>query len=184
MNINNKKLSRIFSRVASLSLVVYFLVAPSMILAQSSSASMTSTGSGASPSPINISDSSFRVVVCDGPTIPSNLTSQLIPSDAAAFKAKFGHTPPYVPCNFNGVMLTVQRIIDLLMVAGVIGAICIFIYIGFLYMKGDPSDRNKARDMFKKVFVGFLIMLCAWFVVYQILSWLTGNTGFATLIGK
>ena len=63
-------------------------------------------------------------------------------------------------------------------------AILLFTYAGYLFLTGKEGDRKKAYDVFPKVFWGFIIMLTAWFVVYQILNWLTGNSIFGKLLGN
>jgi hypothetical protein len=91
----------------------------------------------------------------------------------------------YVVCNFNGAMLQVQHLINIMMVIGVLVAIVMFSYAGGLYITGSKPNVDKAHKIFPKVFGGFIIMLSAWFIVYQILSWLTGpSSGFNTLLGS
>ncbi len=81
-------------------------------------------------------------------------------------------------------MKQVQHLIDIAMVLGVLAAIILFVYAGYLYITGIPGNIDKAKGIFPKVFWGFIIMLVAWFVVFQLLSWLTGNSGFGTLLGS
>ncbi|MBU6231066.1 MAG: hypothetical protein KGI45_02320 [Patescibacteria group bacterium] len=133
--------------------------------------------------PVDVSSSGFRLTVCDGPTLPPGQ------SWVTAYKDSFQATyhRQYVACDFNGAMMQVQHLIDVALVAGVLLAIAGFCYAGFLYIThGDnPGKRDEAKDIFKKIFVGFIIMLAAWFVVYQVLAWLTGaNSGFTSLLGK
>ncbi len=113
--------------------------------------------------------SGFKIVVCDGPTLPANYPNK--PAN-------------YVPCDFNGVMLQVQHLINIAMVLGVLVAIVMFSYAGGLYITGKKANVDKAHSIFPKVFFGFIIMLSAWFIVYQILSWLTNNDGFKALLGN
>jgi ABC-type glycerol-3-phosphate transport system substrate-binding protein len=124
----------------------------------------------------NPNSSAFKVAVCDGPTLP---TAELI---ANAEKDLGGRK--YVPCDFNAVMLLVQHLINIMLVIGVLAAIVMFAYAGLLFVSGQKAKIDKARSIFPKVFVGFIIMLSAWFIVYQILSWLTDNSGFKTLLGQ
>ncbi len=134
---------------------------------------------------LNPNNSAFKIVVCDGPTFPTDSSGQLTPAGKilqdAAEKSLGGKR--YVPCDFNGVMLQVQHLIDIMMVLGVLVAIGMFSYAGFLYITGKQANIDKAHAIFPKVFFGFIIMLSAWFIVYQILSWLTNNPGFKTLLG-
>jgi hypothetical protein len=111
--------------------------------------------------------STFKIVVCDGP--------------AGANTAK---DPKYVPCDFNGIMLQVQHLINIMMVLGVFASIAAFSWAGWLYISGVPANKTKAHAIFPKIFTGFIIMLSAWFIVYQILSWLTDNAAFKTLLGN
>jgi len=122
--------------------------------------------------PTGISDPTqptFKVTVCDGPDLTG--TGLTIPSG-------------YIPCNFNGAMMQVQHLIDICMVLGVFAAIVLFTYAGFLLMTGREADRKKAKDIFPKIAIGFLVMLSAWFIVYQLLNWLTGNGMFTKLLGN
>jgi hypothetical protein len=119
--------------------------------------------------------STFQIVVCDGPTLPADLK--------AAEEKKLGRT--YIPCDFNGAMMQVQHLIDIAMVLGVFAAIVLFTYAGYLLLTGTEANRNKAKDIFPKIFWGFIIMLSAWFIVYQILNWLTGSSSpFTKLLGN
>ncbi len=117
------------------------------------------------PPSTNINDSGFHLTVCDGPSLPG------------------GNPTDYVPCDFNGAMLQVQHLINIAIVGGVLVAIFGFSYAGFLYIRGREADRTQASSMFQKIGIGFIIMLSAWFIVYQILAWLTGGSGFGTLLG-
>lgn len=80
-------------------------------------------------------------------------------------------------------MLQVRHLINLMMIVGVLAAIVAFSWAGGLYISGNPENKKRAHAVFPKIFAGFIIMLSAWFIVYQILSWLTKNAGFSSLIG-
>ena len=135
-----------------------------------------STRTLSTPDPTtNINDSGFRLIVCDGPVLP---TTAMI----TTAEAKLGHK--YVPCDFNGMMLQIQHMINIFIVLGVVVAVAGMIYAGFLLISGTPANIGKAKDIFPKIIIGFIIMLSAWFVVYQILDWLTGNSGFSALLGS
>jgi hypothetical protein len=125
--------------------------------------------------PPNITSPGFKLIVCDGPagaghTNPADLTSPM--------------KPGYVVCDFNAAMAQVQQLLNIAVVAAVLAAIVGFSYVGYLFVKGNPADRNKAKDIFKKLAIGFILILTAWFIVYQLLDWLTGNSAFTTLLGK
>jgi len=143
-----------------------------------------STNTTYSEPTLNINDSAFRLLICDGPKIPDALSAQLIPSNATDFRAKYGHAPPYIPCDFQGAMMQVQHLINIAIILGVLVAILGFTYAGYLYITGKPGNISKAHEVFPKIFWGFIIMLAAWFVVYQILAWATGSNAFSVLLGK
>ncbi len=130
------------------------------------------------PATENPNSSAFKISVCDGPTIPANQ-----PEVLAKARADLGGRE-YIPCDFNAVILLVQHLINIMLVLGVLAAICMFAYAGLLFISGQKPKIDKARSIFPKVFTGFIIMLSAWFIVYQILSWLTNNSGFKTLLGS
>ncbi len=124
---------------------------------------------------------SFKLVACDGPTLPTNDAGKKM---KAEIESKFNPPRSYVACDFNGIMLQVQHLINIMMVIGVFCAIFGFSFAGYLYITGTQSNIKRAHEIFPKVFFGFIIMLSAWFIVYQILTWLTDNPGFKTLLGN
>lgn len=111
--------------------------------------------------------SSFRIVVCDGP----------------AGARPEGDTK-YVPCDFDGVMLQIKHLINIMIILGVLASIGMFTWAGWLYISGVPANKSKAHSIFPKIFTGFILMLSAWFIVSQILSWLTTNQAFRALLGN
>jgi len=115
----------------------------------------------------DINSSSFKLIICDGPELPKSMT-----------------TPAgYVPCNFKGLMMQIQHFINIAIIGGVLVAICGFTYAGFLYVKGEKGDIDKAHKIFPAVAIGFAVMLSAWFIVYQILSWLLKDNTLGVLLG-
>ncbi|OHA16612.1 MAG: hypothetical protein A3C79_01660 [Candidatus Taylorbacteria bacterium RIFCSPHIGHO2_02_FULL_45_28] len=134
----------------------------------------------------NPNSSAFRIAVCDGPSLPKDVTgayTQFSIKTMAEFKAA-NNNRDYVPCDFDAVILLVQHLINIMMVLGVLVAILMLSYAGLLYISGQKAKIDKAHSIFPKIFLGFIIMLSAWFIVYQILSWLTDNSGFKTLLGS
>lgn len=117
----------------------------------------------------NINSSSFRLVICDGPPLPTNYPNK--PAN-------------YIPCDFQGLMLQLQHLINIAIIFGVLIAIIGFTYAGYLYVTGVPKNIDQAHKIFPAVMWGFIIMLSAWFVIYQILEWLTGSRGFGVLLGN
>lgn len=165
-------------------LVIVVVALPSFILAQGSTdlppapVNAQRTLSSELDPNLNPNSSAFKIVVCDGPTLPPAL---LIEENAKRDESQ----SLYVACDFNGMMLLVQHLINIMMVIGVLVAIVMFSFAGYLYITGKEANITKATSIFPKVLWGFIIMLSAWFIVYQILSWLTKEgSGFSTLLGK
>jgi len=117
---------------------------------------------------LNPFSADFKLSACDGPTLPSTATK---PAN-------------YVACDFAGLMTQVQTLIEAMIAVGVLLTVASFSYAGYLYITGVPGNINKAKDIFKKVGIGFIMMLTAWFVVSQILTWFAANPGVKTLLGS
>ena len=120
----------------------------------------------------------FKLIQCDGPDFTDLTPTQ--PPTKILFDGQYYAVPPnppgYVPCNFASAMGQVQYLINAMVVLGVVAAIVGLGYAGFLYLTGVPANINKAKSIFPKMAIGFALMLTAWFIVYQILVWLTGGT--------
>ena len=164
---------------AFLSLVI--ILSTNLVIAQT-----TQTLSSPLDPKLNPNSSEFRIVVCDGPTLPTAVKAKL--PKGADFVKEYGHQPPYVPCDFNHVMIQIRHLINIMMVFGILAAIASFTFAGGLYITGKKGNIERAHKIFPKVFTGFIIMLSAWFIVYQILSWLTddskGGSAFKALLGS
>lgn len=129
----------------------------------------------------------FKITQCDGPEglnridpsakkgEPTNPAYRLDkdPAQKQYFIEQFGHEPPFVPCDFRGAVIQIQYLINAMIMVGVLAALIGFSYAGFLYITGVEKNISKAHAIFPKIFWGFIIMLTAWFMVYQILRWLT-----------
>lgn len=156
-------LVRFIARIVPAACIVVLVAAvqflPNYSLAQSS-ATLNNSGEN-----VNISDSNFKLVVCDRP--------------AGAPGATADNT-----CDYNGLIRTVQHFINVAMVLGVFAAIVGFTYGGFLYISGNEGKINRAKEMFRKIGIGFVLMLTGWFIVYQILVWLARDSAVTAILGK
>ncbi len=133
----------------------------------------------------NITDKRFRLVVCDGPDLRDLKQEITIKFNGNDVQAGNGKIPEgYVPCDFNGVMLTVQHLINIAISAGVIIAILGFFFIRWLYIKGAEKDRSRAKDALWSLLKGFVIMLLAWFIVNQIINWIAKDSSINALLGQ
>lgn len=123
----------------------------------------------------------FRLSVCDGPKLPS--TDPVNSLDDAAFKAQFGHAKPYVVCDFAGLMKQIQHLINAMIILGVLAAVVSFTVAGAMLIWSGPDKKSDAKKIFEKTFWGLIMMLSAWFIVYQLLDWLAASPGAKTLLG-
>jgi len=88
-------------------------------------------------------------------------------------------------CNFSSFMQLIINLIDFLIKISIPIAIILFSYAGFLYITagGNPGKIGQAHDIFKTVFIGFLIVLSAWLIVNTLVGpLLNTDEGFGTLL--
>lgn len=84
------------------------------------------------------------------------------------------------PCNYDSLVLTINKIIDfLLMISASIAAI-MFAVAGFKYMtaQGEPGKLSEAKGIFKKVVIGLIIIFSAWLIVKYIFEIFEVDTDF------
>ncbi|MDP3874979.1 MAG: hypothetical protein Q8Q22_00450 [bacterium] len=86
------------------------------------------------------------------------------------------------PCGFVHLILLAQNLISDLIVISTFLATAAFAYAGFILLTsgGNESAKNRAKEIFRKVLIGYLWILGAWLLVYTITSALL-NTGFSIL---
>ena len=75
-------------------------------------------------------------------------------------------------CGFSHLILLAKNLITDLVILSTFLAMAAFVYIGYLLLTsgGKTSARDKARDVFTKVIIGYLWILGAWLLVYTITS--------------
>lgn len=88
-------------------------------------------------------------------------------------------------CNFDTLVESIQYLIKwLFAIAGAV-SIILFTYAGFLYVTGVESNINKAKGIFGHVILGMVLMLCAWFIVYTIVTLIgKDDSAFTSLLKK
>ena len=77
-------------------------------------------------------------------------------------------------CTFKDFTGLLESFVDWLIgIAGVIFTISA-IWGGFLYMTSgeNPSNKDKAKTILKSTLSGFIIILCAWLIVYTFVDFL------------
>jgi hypothetical protein len=84
-----------------------------------------------------------------------------------------GANPLYThACGYPDLIRLIQAVISNLIVLSTLLATIGFIWVGFKLMTagGDPGALKDAKEMFKKIFIGFFWIIAAWVVVYTITS--------------
>ncbi len=143
---------------------------------------------------VDLNSPSFHLLQCDGPDLSGLPKDTKITIYGKSYtiegqnpiitNADGSNSHQYQPCNFQGLMIEVQYLLNVMTIVAVLAAIVGFAYAGYLYITGTQENLKKARSMFPKLAIGFILILTAWFIVYQILAWLTGNAGAAALLGN
>lgn len=109
--------------------------------------------------------STFQLSTCDGPKGVAGINEQRI-------------------CDFKGLINQIKFLINAMIILGLLLAIAGFTYAGFLYMTGEQAKIKQAKEILQKTLWGLVMMLSAWFIVVQLLTWLVNdNTGARTLLG-
>ena len=75
-------------------------------------------------------------------------------------------------CDFIALINTVKSLIDWAFIISIPVIVGLLAYAGFLHMTGVEGNLKKARQMLWNAVIGFIIMLCAWFIVTTALKWL------------
>ena len=86
------------------------------------------------------------------------------------------------PCTFSDLITLVKNLINALVILSTFFATAAFAYAGFLLLTsgGNESAKTKAKEVFRKVLIGYLWILAAWLIVYTITSVLL-NEGYSLL---
>lgn len=79
-------------------------------------------------------------------------------------------------CNFQALISMANSIIKWVFRLTIPIFIALMAYGGFLYMTPNPSNRATANKMLWAALWGFVIMLCAWFIVTTLLDWVLDNS--------
>jgi|LSQX01.2.fsa_nt_gb hypothetical protein len=101
----------------------------------------------------------------------------LIPAMANA-----GIIPCKDNCNFEHLIELVRNVIDLIIKISIPVATAVFAWAGFKYMTSGVVDQKaEAKEMIRKVFIGFVFILSAWLIVSTIINALL-NEDFRNII--
>jgi len=85
-------------------------------------------------------------------------------------------------CKFSDLIVLAQNLINDLIVISTFLATAAFAYAGFILLTsgGSESAKTRAKEVFRKVLIGYLWILGAWLLIYTITSVLL-NPGFSIL---
>ena len=86
-------------------------------------------------------------------------------------------------CNFDQLLALIQRVMNYIIVMSVPIASIVFAWAGFKYLTaaGNMSQIETAHTMFRKVLVGFIMVLSAWLIVKGITSALLQDSSYSLL---
>lgn len=122
---------------------------------------------------------------------PSSRTSQNTPSSLSTSRQSGSLIParivpqcggdddrygPY--CQACHLMQLVQNLVNFAIFAAIAVATLMFVYAGFLYVTAASAGQDqlkKARNVFAKVFIGFVIILVAWLIIDLIMKTFLGD---------
>ena len=84
-------------------------------------------------------------------------------------------------CTFGHLITLAQNVINALILISTFLAVAAFAYAGFILLTsgGNESKKTQAKEVFRKVLIGYLWILGAWLLVYTITSLLA--PGFSLL---
>lgn len=73
-------------------------------------------------------------------------------------------------CGFPHLMELAKNIMDFLITVSIPLSAIVFAYAGFLFMTaaGNEGQVSRAKEIFTKVLIGFVFVLCAWIIVWSI----------------
>ncbi len=74
-------------------------------------------------------------------------------------------------CDFEDFIQLIRNIIDWIIKISVPVATGVFAWAGFKYMtSGVVDQKSEAKEMIRKVFIGFVVILSAWLIVSTIIN--------------
>lgn len=91
---------------------------------------------------------------------------QLVPCGGTDNPATVGVDESWT-CNYCHLFNLAQNIVQFLVAISVFIAVLLFVYAGFLFLTsgGNVAQIAKAKGIFGKVFIGFVIVLAAWLII-------------------
>ena len=106
-----------------------------------------------------------------GSSDASQQNFQLIPCNSANASQDTLTSNP-TTCDYNALVLTVQRFINLLLYASGFIAVILVVFAGFKYLTagGDTNKTTQARKILSAAVIGMIIAFCSWLVVNTVVN--------------
>lgn len=116
-------------------------------------------------------------------TLPSSQgSSGLVPCGYGKFTGNGNDHSSSTGCQACDLVTLVQNIMNFAIGIAIPIAAALFAYAGVLYFTSaaNPANKNKATEIFRNAFIGFLIAITAWLIINTLLHVIfTGNSPFA-----
>lgn len=89
-----------------------------------------------------------------------------------------------VQCNFSKLLILATNILNFLLIVSFPLAAIGFAWAGFLFLSsaGSESQVSKAKGIFTKILIGFLIILSAWLIVRTVTNVLLDPQDYTDLL--
>lgn len=89
-------------------------------------------------------------------------------------------------CNFNDLTRLIDNVLRWIFIFANFIVAIMFMYAGFLLMTaaGNQSQIQKAKTVFRRVLIGFIILFAAVLIVTQLLKVIGANTFFQGIITR
>lgn len=90
-----------------------------------------------------------------------------------------------VPCKFEHFMQLISNVLNFLILLSIPLGTLAFAWAGWLMLmsEGNPSKKEDAKEIFKNVGIGLILMLTAWLIVNTIMSALVDDDAYINLLG-
>ncbi|MCX6715880.1 MAG: hypothetical protein NT077_02550, partial [Candidatus Taylorbacteria bacterium] len=103
------------------------------------------------PTKTNEPFGAFKIMQCDGPAMLNNVSTHMVKDTNGKWVVEqingknWEPDPKFVSCDFRGLMIQAQFLINAAIVIGVLAAMIGFAYAGFLYITGTQENLKKAK---------------------------------------
>jgi Type IV secretion system pilin len=85
-------------------------------------------------------------------------------------------------CDFVAFFNEFKFLVNWMFYLAIPTMILLLVWAGYLYLTGVSGNIDTAKKIFSTAGIGFGLMCLAWFFIYTILTYLTKDSGFTTLL--